>query len=106
MASRREVLRAVALAWIPLPAAEAAAARLLEGESDLEREVEGLLGAVRARYGHHGFTPEELDLLRTQLRLAIRFGEQLRALALTHADEPATTFTAVPPSGGSDSGTP
>jgi hypothetical protein len=63
-------------------------------EADAVRaEVETLLALVRARYGSR-LDADQLTGVRTAIEGIVQAARALRAVRLTHADEPAQPFAA------------
>jgi hypothetical protein len=86
-----------ALATTPLvPAAAAQGPAPQAAETAVSGSmVEGLLAAVRARFGHH-LAPDEVEAVRKEIESLLRAGERLHAVPLANSEEPVAVFEARP----------
>jgi hypothetical protein len=95
-APRRAFLGALVTApLVPAAAAQGPASPAAEAAVSGSM-VEGLLAAVRARFGHHLAT-DEVEAVRKEIESLLRAGERLHAVPLANSDEPVGVFEARPP---------
>jgi hypothetical protein len=60
-------------------------------ESARERETDARIDGLRVRFGDH-LADEQWAKVRERVGKTIEFGEKLRAVTLTNADEPESVF--------------